>query len=107
MKWIDDFRRLLDRLRKEEPSGAPDVESGISCGEAVERLFEWLDGELDPKARKEVGVHFEVCARCYPLVMFEKSFSEALARLSPGEGLPRELEDRILSSLGEEGFTER
>ena len=32
-----------------------------SCEEALERLYEFLDGELDDLTSEQVEAHFEVC----------------------------------------------
>jgi len=99
MSWVDELRRLLGRMKKESPGG-------ISCQAAVDRLFEWLDGELDdPELAAQVGTHLETCARCYPRLAFERSFREALERVADGEKTPDELRTRILESLESEGFS--
>lgn len=101
MKWVEELRRLMQRVGKEPPAAEP---GGISCHEAAERLFEWLDGELGPEEHERVGTHLETCARCYPKLMFEKSFREALARAAEDESVPEDLRERILESLETEGF---
>lgn len=103
MKWTDELRRLLERIRGRPPEAEP--ESELTCHEAVERIFEWLDGELDPPLADQVGEHLRVCARCYPRLAFETSFREALDRMPQPDGVSGELEDRILESLRAEGFT--
>jgi mycothiol system anti-sigma-R factor len=103
MSWADDLRRLLGRLKKEAPM--EEAPGGIPCHVAMERLFEWLDGELDdPELEAHVAVHLETCARCYPRLTFERSFREALKRVADGEKTPDDLRARILESLESEGF---
>jgi anti-sigma factor (TIGR02949 family) len=101
MKWTEELRRLLHRMRKQPPEEEP---GGISCWEAAERLFEWLDGELDEDTEERVGTHLEACARCYPRLLFEQSFREAVARAVGHEGAPEQLRERILEQLETEGF---
>lgn len=101
MKWTEELKRLLLRMRKQPPVEEP---GGISCEEAAERLFEWLDGELDPEMEARVGTHLEACARCYPRLLFEKSFREAVARAARDGRAPEELRRRILEGLESEGF---
>lgn len=90
-------------------SGQPPAEEpgGISCRETAERLFEWLDGELDPDMTERVGTHLEACARCYPRLLFEKSSRETLARVAGDEEAPDELRAQIMRQLEEEGFESR
>jgi mycothiol system anti-sigma-R factor len=103
MNWMDELRRLIRRARQAEPHL---VEPGdISCREAAERVFEWLDGELDPDMQDRVGTHLRECARCYPFLRFEEAFREAVQRAGAREApTPESLEARVLGSLRDEGF---
>jgi hypothetical protein len=87
MKWIDELRRLLSRSGS-HPSTERPAEGGISCTEAAERVFEWLDGELDEEMSDRVGIHLKTCARCYPFLVFEEAFQEAIRRVEPVEAAP-------------------
>lgn len=89
-----DGRSLLGRLRelltggdggpvRSEPSlptelGGPasdcDEIDEISCSEAVERVYEYLDGELDDEEADEVRCHIIKCKRCYPMYDWERMF---------------------------------
>ncbi|MEX2465464.1 MAG: zf-HC2 domain-containing protein [Gemmatimonadota bacterium] len=60
---------------------------------------EFLDGELEGVSAEKVRAHFEVCSRCYPHLRFERSFREALARASRGEGAPPDLKSRVVALL--------
>ncbi len=102
MKWMDEFRKLLRRVRDEVPYLSPP--GGLSCQETVELLFEWLDEELEPELDERVATHLESCARCYPLLTFERAFREAVARATGNEKAPDELKERIMESLETEGF---
>lgn len=105
MNWNDELRRLLSRLRREAPAPTENgMEGGITCHEAAERLFEWLDGELEGDTEASVGTHLETCARCYPVLMFERSFREAVTRAARESEAPEDLKDRILRVLEEEGM---
>jgi mycothiol system anti-sigma-R factor len=101
MTWMDDLRRLL---RRERGSAAGPAEHPATCGEALERVFEWLDGELDPASARRIGEHLELCARCYPQVRFERSFRDALDRACRCEQLPAEVEAGVMDALKEKGL---
>jgi len=103
MKWVEELRRLLRNVGREKPM--EDAPGGIPCAEAAARTFEWLDGELDPELEERVGQHLETCARCYPMLVFERSFREAVARVARDEQAPDELRDRIMKSLQEQGYS--
>ncbi len=103
MKWTEELRRVLQRLRGEAPSEQPP--GSVECHGAMERIFDWLDNELDPEKAAGVGEHLETCARCYPRLSFERAFREAIRRAPHNEMATVELQRRILDVLNEEGFT--
>ena len=47
---------------------------GIDCEEALARVYEYLDGELDPEMQERIHRHVEICKRCYPYFDFERLF---------------------------------
>lgn len=102
MKWVEDLRRLLRRLGRQPPSA--EAPGAMQCHEALERIFDWLDSELDAAEAARVGEHLETCARCYPVLNFERSFREAVDRARHVEATPPDLEGRILHVLEEQGF---
>lgn len=54
--------------------------NGDRCREALERVYEYLDGELNPADAATLKQHFERCKQCYPMLQYCKSFQEALDR---------------------------
>jgi anti-sigma factor (TIGR02949 family) len=103
MSWIDELRRLLRRAKESPPMEEPSGEG--SCHDALERIFDWLDGELAPDQEASVGAHLQTCGRCYPVLKFEKAFLEALARVAEKDEVPEELQGKVLRSLETEGFS--
>ena len=73
----------------------------ISCEEALERIHEFMDGELDDVSREEVAAHFEVCARCYPHLRFEERFRERVQAAVRRPEVPEGLRSRVLGILEE------
>jgi anti-sigma factor (TIGR02949 family) len=63
----------------------------ISCEDAVERVYEYLDGELDPDWNERVREHLEVCKRCYPYFDFERIFLDHIR----SKGLKAERSERL------------
>lgn len=82
-------------------SGEP---GGITCAEAAERLYEFLDGELDRHDAQSVREHLRVCEACYPRLAFEESFRALVRRVEEGRGAPERLKGRVLDVLHQEGF---
>ncbi len=102
MKWTEELRRILQRLRGEIPT--EQAPGDIDCHEALERIFDWLDSELDPTEAASVGEHLETCARCYPLLSFERAFREAIQRAPHQELAAVDLQRRIVDALEKEGL---
>jgi mycothiol system anti-sigma-R factor len=73
----------------------------ISCREALERIYEYLDGELTDVPADEVQAHFDICQQCFPHLKLEESFLAALQRASAGEAAPPDLRGRVLALLSE------
>ena len=90
-------RFLFSRGRK----GDPEM---VSCEQALRRLFEYLDGELDDGWREGVRTHLEVCRRCYPHLLFEQSFLDLVSRTGRAESAPPGFRDRVVEALATEGF---
>lgn len=75
----------------------------ISCQEALERLYEYLDGELNAGTAEEVRHHVEVCEACYPEVKFATEFRDALHRAARGQPVcPGSLREKVGSLLRQE-----
>jgi len=84
-------------------TGGADERPMLSCEEARERLFEFLDGELDPLEASEVQRHVDVCSACYPRFRFEQQFLEALRRAEERGAAGSELKERVLAALQQVG----
>ena len=97
MSWRDRIRKLFGSGN----GGSGEGPEMIPCEEAAARLFEYLDGELDEVSREEVEHHLEICARCYPRLVFERSFLEAVERVQRGEKAPAELRNRVMAVIEE------
>lgn len=70
---------LLERLRDVSSRGDGDERDcqevdEISCREAVERVYEYLDDELGEGKAEEIRCHVETCKRCYPMYNWERLF---------------------------------
>lgn len=72
--------------------------SRIPCGEAMARLWDYIDGELTPETEAAVRAHLDACAHCYPELDLHRSFREFLRRTRE-EPIPPELRRRVFLSL--------
>lgn len=75
----------------------------ISCEEALQRLYEFLDGELSAESTHEVRHHIELCEACYPEVKFTTEFRDAIHRAARGQPVcPESLRQKIAAMLRRE-----
>jgi anti-sigma factor (TIGR02949 family) len=73
------------------------------CRETVERLYEFLDGELTPATESAIREHLEACAGCLGLYDFERAFLQFLEARTRAAGAPPHVRRRILDDLLREG----
>ena len=71
----------------------------IDCRGALDRLYEYLDGELTAENEQAVRDHLAACAPCFQLFNFEDTFLKFLEVRARAQGAPPELQRRILDSL--------
>jgi mycothiol system anti-sigma-R factor len=70
----------------------------IDCEEALRRLFEYLDAELNGEPQREIEQHLERCRSCFSRVEFEKQLKVYTAELGR-EPVPSELDARVRKVL--------
>jgi mycothiol system anti-sigma-R factor len=70
----------------------------LSCSEAVEQMWAYIDGELADVEGEAVREHLAACRRCYPHYDFQKAFCQFL-RGHRGAGAPPELRRRLFLRL--------
>lgn len=74
----------------------------LSCEEVVDRLFEYLDGELEDLESQQVKDHLEACKRCYPRAEFERAFLEAVQNAKTGVICPEAVRESVMAALQNE-----
>jgi anti-sigma factor (TIGR02949 family) len=74
-------------------------ESGMPmCGQVMEKLWPYIDGELPATQAGEVHEHLEACRACFPQFDFQRAFC-AFLRTQSRETVPPELRRRIFLQL--------
>lgn len=76
-------------------------EGGITCHEAAQRVYEFLDGELDAERMEQVRQHVEVCRRCWPYFNFERIFLDHIRSRGLKPERSRKLEAKVRRMLKE------
>jgi len=75
----------------------------IDCMEVLDRLYEYIDGELTPERAAEVRRHLDACAPCFRLAGFESAYVRFLEARTRGQHAPAALRKKILEQLLLEG----
>lgn len=71
----------------------------LTCEEALARVYEYLDGELDASQHEGVRLHLQKCRKCYPYFDFERLFLDYIHELGAADQSRPGLENRIRSVL--------
>jgi anti-sigma factor (TIGR02949 family) len=67
----------------------------IDCGEAVRRMWAYLEHELEAKPISEFEDHLETCQRCCGELEFSRHLRALVADGERGPSVPPELRARI------------
>jgi anti-sigma factor (TIGR02949 family) len=71
----------------------------IDCHEALDRLYEYFDGELTADRAAEVQAHLERCAPCLAVSTFESAYLRFLEARARAMNVPPTLRKRVLENL--------
>jgi len=71
----------------------------IGCEEALRRLADYLNRELEPREQEAVEQHVNLCRSCFSRAEFERFLKERLTDLGR-EQTPAHLQSRIRKLLG-------
>jgi mycothiol system anti-sigma-R factor len=74
----------------------------FGCQEALERVFEYLDGELTPEVERAIQAHLAECAECEPKFEHDRVFLAFISQRVRMEKAPPELRRRIMRELVDE-----
>jgi mycothiol system anti-sigma-R factor len=70
----------------------------ISCDEAIQRIFSFIDNALENAPRAELEHHLETCRHCFDRVEFEKLLKSRLQKLkteTKSETLRKKIEEFV------------
>jgi anti-sigma factor (TIGR02949 family) len=76
-----------------------DEQRDIDCQEALERLYDYIDGELTPARAEEIKRHLEHCEPCLKVSTFETAWVRFLEVRTRARHAPPSLRKRVLESL--------
>jgi mycothiol system anti-sigma-R factor len=69
------------------------------CGEVLQRVFEYLDGEMAELDCAKIQAHLEECARCLDAYHQDELLKAIVRRSCACETAPEDLRSRILASI--------
>lgn len=70
----------------------------MRCEEAIEKLLDYLDRELDARAEKELAHHLEHCRACFSRAEFERRLRERVKEAAAAKA-PDTLRHRIRAMI--------
>lgn len=76
----------------------------FNCKECEERLYTFLDRELDEAEQREVREHLDRCPPCVERFQFEGNVLHAIGAIGRKGGCPEETRKRILRACGKEAL---
>lgn len=79
-----------------------DTATSLTCAQAIEKIYEYLDGELTPQVEEGIRAHLAVCRKCYPNFRHEEVFLRFLEQRARIEEAPPDLRRRIMKMLMDE-----
>jgi mycothiol system anti-sigma-R factor len=71
----------------------------MTCKEAVDKLNEYLDSELDNATATQIKKHLDLCRLCCDQFEFEKTMKELVHKCCSEAKAPNLLKGKILNSL--------
>lgn len=77
------------------------VVAGIACGEVLDRLSAYVDGELSPGDREQLEAHLRGCDACQRFGgQFRATVKALRDHLSRARPLPQALRERLRGVVG-------
>lgn len=76
----------------------------VDCATAVQKLWDYLDGNLDGSNEEAVRLHVTRCAHCFSHAGFGQLLLDTLAEVRRAEPDAASVRERVLISLRAEGY---
>ena len=73
----------------------------LDCETVLDRLFEYLDGELEDLESQQIKAHLDACQCCYPRAEFERVFLDAVRNCKDERPCPDKVKESLLAALAE------
>jgi mycothiol system anti-sigma-R factor len=83
------------------------TEHACTCGDALARVYDYIDRELDADAALAIAGHLEACTDCAEQYRLEQLVKALVHRTCCEERAPDELRVRIVARISEVRITYR
>jgi len=93
---------FYDRERTSRAMTGPNYGDELPCDAVIERIYEFLDGELTTDVDAKIRDHLGKCRTCYPHFRHEEVYLRFLERRAQIEKAPPSLRRRIFKQLLED-----
>lgn len=87
----------------DEHSSSPTAGT-LSCDDAADILWDYLDGELSPEREAAMRAHLAACGPCLHHQEFERAFLDAVATARTSDPAPPALRSRVVEMLRSQGL---
>jgi mycothiol system anti-sigma-R factor len=71
----------------------------MTCASVLEKIYEFLDGELTAEVEEHIREHLAICRTCYPHFRHEEVFLRFVERRAQIAQAPPALRRRIMQML--------
>ncbi len=71
----------------------------MTCREAVRKLYDYIDNELDNATTEKIKRHLELCRLCCDQFEFERTMKELVHKCCESSKAPAALKDKISKCL--------
>lgn len=81
--------------------GQEKSETDTPCSEVLDKLYTYLDGELEESNYAEVKTHLDGCSPCLDEYGLEEAVKKLVAKHCGCDPVPLDLRDKVLGRLAE------
>ena len=69
------------------------------CVEIIDRVYFYLDGEIDDDMKRRIRVHLDECGPCLRRYGLEQEVKALVARCCGGDPAPTDLREKVVAKL--------
>ena len=73
----------------------------VPCSEVLDRVYSYLDGEMDQVSYTEVKVHLEECGPCLREYGLEEVVKKLVHKCCGHDAVPQELRAKVMARIQE------